>query len=172
MKKLLFLISLMLMSTLISSAQMDISVGISRFNLDTKLSSNIGLNLGFTYNRFYFDYSNNLAIGPNRFEIHSSNGHNTNKLNVSAFNIGYNINVLPSSRVWYVTPLIGYVFTHEIYEIQPNRIIYSDNRNHNSFINFGFITKVYIGQIGIYAGMTSGTSVLVNYKFGLAYKFN
>ena len=167
MKRLLFFISIMFVSILTSSAQTDISLGMTGFALDTKTSSKVGLNMGLTINHFYCDFSGNLATGKGEeLDFSSSSTYKADKLSVGTINIGYNINVLPS-RVWYITPLIGYGYAREIYEdpIGWDTYFYGENK---PYFNFGVITKVYINQIGIFGGI----GVIENFKFGLAYKFN
>lgn len=158
---------MMLVLTLTSFSQSDVSLGVVGFSLDTKLSSEIGLNMGVSINHFYCDLSGNMATGKGEeLDFSSSSTYNANKLSVGVINVGYNIYILPT-HLWSVTPMIGYAWGREIYEdpIGWNTYFYGDTK---SYVNFGLITKVYIDKVGIFVG----TGVIENFKFGLSYKFN
>jgi len=167
MKKVLLSIVVMLVFTLTSFSQSDLSLGVTGFSLDTKLSSKVGINLGVSINHFYCDLSSNMASGKGEeLDFSSSSTYNANKLSVGVINVGYNFYILPS-HMWSVTPMIGYGYAREIYEdpIGWDTYFYG---NTNSYINFAIITKVYIDKVGIFVG----TGVIEKFKFGLSYKFN
>lgn len=167
MKKILFLISIIVISTMTISAQIDISLGMTGFALNTKSSSKIGFNMGLTINHFYCDFSNNFASGKGEeLDFSSSNTYKADKLSVGIINVGYNINVFPSNT-WYITPLIGYGYARDIYEDPVGFDTYFYGKT-KSYFNFGVITKVYLNKFGIFGGI--GT--FEKFKFGLAYKFN
>jgi hypothetical protein len=167
MKKLLLVLFSMLVFTLTSFGQTDLSLGVTGFSLDTKLSSKVGLNIGVSINHFYCDLSSNMASGKGEeLDFSSSSTYNANKMSVGVINVGYNIFILPS-KIWSITPMIGYGYAREIYEdpIGWDTYFYGDTK---SYINFAVITKVYVNNIGIFAG----TGVIERFKFGLSYKFN
>jgi hypothetical protein len=163
MKKLLILFS-MLMITLTSFSQIDASLGITNFSLDTKLSSNNGINVGLTIKHLYLDFSSNMAKGSGSYlDFSSQSTYNSDKVRSSIINIGYNIFPL---KIWSITPIVGYGYTNDIYEdqISWDTYFYGKAKSH---INFGIVTKIYIKDIGIFVG--KGT--LEDFKIGLSYKF-
>lgn len=163
MKKLLLIFN-MLVLTLTTFSQYDVSLGVTGFIIDTKLSSHVGINMGISINHFYCDLSNNFAIGNGKYLGFSpSNVYNADKMSVGIINIGYDIYIF-SSHTWSVIPIIGYGCAREIYE-EPNG--WRKSYNTRSYINFGIIAKVHIKKVGIFIGRE-----ILEFKFGLSYKFN
>jgi hypothetical protein len=144
----------------------DMSLGVTVFSLDTKSSSNVGVNMGITIDNFYCDLSGNMSTGKGEYlDFSSSNTYSANKSNVSIFNVGYNIFILQSKN-WSITPIIGLGWISDIYQdpIGWETYFYGDTE---TYFNFGFISKIYIDKVGVFAGM----GILEKFKFGLSYSF-
>jgi hypothetical protein len=99
----------------------------SIYNLSVQQTNNylaIGLSCPVRIGNFQFDISSNMAHGRGiKFQYTSSQTHKSDKVNVHAMNIGYNVKVWSLDNAKYsVTPYIGIGFLNDIYEdpIPPN----------------------------------------------------
>lgn len=166
MKK--FIISLILIITIpiITFSQIDFSLGISNYSVDTKESTSVGFNFGFSYDFLYFDASSNFVSGKGeQLDFSSSSTYKTDKVNIVLINIGVNIYLVKS--IWSITPLIGYGTTSAIYEdpIGWDTYYYDDKRG---YANFGIMSKLYLNELGIFIG----TGTIENFKLGISFKVN
>ncbi len=141
--------------------QIDISFGVAVF--EPQFSPKVGFNGSGSIGHYYFDISDNLGLGNGNKSNFTSSMIYSNKMSAGVINVGYNINIL-SSKILFVTPMIGYGYSREIY--QSTSYVGYCYRNFHSYINFAVITKVYIKRIGVYVG----TGIIDRFKFGLSYR--
>jgi hypothetical protein len=147
MKNICLLISCLILNSLLSFGQLDVSVGVTMYN---SKNSNIGLNAGVSLKNFYLDISSNLKGGDGERQDTSSN-FKTEDIFVFLMNAGYNI---PIKRNWYILPIIGVGWKSDIYQNHYGDKNTYSYENFKSFMNIGLSTKFYIkGDVGLIVGL-------------------
>jgi hypothetical protein len=146
-KNFCLLISCLILNSLLSFGQLDVSVGVTMYN---SKNSNIGLNAGVSLKNFYLDISSNLKGGEGERQDNSSNS-KTEDIFVFLMNTGYNF---PIKRNWYILPIIGVGWKSDIYQnYYGARNTYS-YENSKLFMNIGLSTKFFIkGDVGLILGI-------------------
>jgi hypothetical protein len=146
-KNICLLISCLILNSLLSFGQLDVSVGVTMYN---SRHSNIGLNAGASFKNFYLDISSNLKGGAGEMQDYSSNS-KTGDIFVFIMNTGYNI---PIKRNWYILPLIGVGWKSDIYQNHYGSKNTYSYENTKSFMNIGLFTKFFIkGDVGLILGI-------------------
>ena len=141
------------------------SVGCSVFNADPKNGSGAGLSIGLSMFNLYVDFANNLARGKGNFiEYTSDESYPVNKVNLSVFNAGYNINI---KKNWVITPLIGIGMSGQIMQEPGEWPTYSYGDVKFRF-NIGLKTDLYFSPN---AGIMLGISTFEYFKGGLVFRF-
>ena len=147
MKNRFLIISCLILNSLLSFGQLDVSVGVTMYNSQ---NSNIGLNAGVSINNFYLDISSNLKGGEGERLDNSSNS-KTEDIFVFLMNAGYNF---PVKRNWYILPVIGVGWKSDIYQNHYGARNTYSYENSKSFINIGLSTKFFIeGDVGLILGI-------------------
>jgi hypothetical protein len=160
-KNICLLISCLILNSLLSFGQLDVSVGATMYNSQ---NSNIGLNAGVSFKYFYLDISSNLKGGDGERQDTISN-FKTENIFVFLMNAGYNI---PIKRNWFILPIIGVGWKSNIYQNHYGAKNTYSYENFKSFINIGLSTKFYIkGDVGLILG--SGYPEVA--KIAIVYKF-
>jgi hypothetical protein len=161
MKNIYLLISCLILNSLLSFGQLDVSVGVTMYN---SKNSNIGLNAGVSLKNFYLDISSNLKGGDGERQDTSSN-FKTEDIFVFLMNAGYNI---PIKRNWYILPIIGVGWKSDIYQNHYGARNTYSYENFKSFMNIGLSTKFYIkGDVGLIVGLgyPEVAKITIVYKF-------
>ena len=161
MKNICLLISCLILNSLLSFGQLDVSVGVTMYN---SKNSNIGLNAGGSLKNFYLDISSNLKGGDGERQDTSSN-FKTEDIFVILMNAGYNISI---KRNWYILPIIGVGWKSDIYQNQYGARNTYSYENFKSFMNIGLSTKFYIkGDVGLIVGLgyPEVAKITIVYKF-------
>jgi len=161
MKNICLLISCLILNSLLSFGQLDVSVGVTMYN---SKNSNIGLNAGVSLKNFYLDISSNLKGGDGERQDTSSN-FKTEDIFVFLMNAGYNI---PIKRNWYILPIIGVGWKSDIYQNHYGAKNTYSYENFKSFMNIGLSTKFYIkGDVGLIVGFgyPEVAKITIVYKF-------
>jgi hypothetical protein len=136
-KNICLLICCLILNSLLTFGQIDVSVGAAMYNAQ---NSNIGLNAGASFNNFYLDVSSNLKGGTGELQDYISNT-KTDDIFVILINTGYNI---PVKKNWYILPVIGVGWKSDIYLTQYGSKNTYSYENRKSFINIGLSTKFII----------------------------
>jgi len=145
-KNICLLISCLILNSILSFGQFDVSVGVSMYNSH---NSNIGLNAGASFKNFYLDISSNLKGGKGELQDYYSNI-KTDNIFVFLINTGYNI---PVKKNWYISPIIGAGWKSDIYLNQYGSKNTYSFENSKSFMNIGLSTKFFIkDEIGFILG--------------------
>jgi hypothetical protein len=161
MKNICLLISCLILNSLLSFGQLDVSVGVTMYN---SKNSNIGLNAGVSLKNFYLDISSNLKGGDGERQDTSSN-FKTEDIFVFLMNAGYNI---PIKRNWYILPIIGVGWKSDIYQNHYGAKNTYSYGNFKSVMNIGLSTKFYIkGDVGLIVGLgyPEVAKITIVYKF-------
>lgn len=147
MKNIFLLISCLMLNSLLSFGQLDVSVGITMYNSQ---NSNIGLNAGVSFKNIYLNVSSNLKGGEGVRQDNSSNS-KTEDIFVFLMNTGYNF---PIKRNWYILPIIGAGWKSDIYQNHYGTKNTYSYENSKSFMNIGLSTKFFIkGDVGLILGI-------------------
>lgn len=160
-KNICLLISCLILNSLLSFGQLDVSVGVTMYNSQ---NSNIGLNAGVSIKNFYLDISSNLKGGDGERQDTSSSL-KTDDIFVFLMNAGYNI---PIKRNWYILPIIGVGWKSDIYQNHYGAKDTYSYENFKSFMNIGLSTKFYIkSDIGLILGLgyPEVAKIAIVYKF-------
>jgi hypothetical protein len=161
MKNICLLISCLILNSLLSFGQLDVSVGVTMYN---SKNSNIGLNAGVSLKNFYLDISSNLKGGDGERQDTISN-FKTEDIFIFLMNAGYNILI---KRNWYILPIIGVGWKSNIYQNHYGARNTYSYENFKSFMNIGLSTKVYIkGDVGLIVGLgyPEVAKITIVYKF-------
>lgn len=167
MKKMFLFIFCVFLINTISHAQppsFTIGFGMSSFDINTKRSSSNGLSFTGSIDRFYIDFSGNMASGKGEYlEFQSSKSYSANKISVGVINLGYIIPI----KITYFAPVIGYGWSHEIYEdpIAFPTYFYGDK---NTYINVGVIGGIIIDDN---LGLNFGLGTYEKLKIGISLIF-
>jgi hypothetical protein len=146
-KNLCLIIGCLVLNSLLSFGQLDVSVGISRYNAK---SSNLGLNAGASYKNFYLDISSNLKGGDGVRQDYSS-GSKTGDIFIFLINTGYNIHI---KQNWYLLPTVGIGWKSDIYQNQYGARNTYSYENSKPLMNIGLSTKLFIkGDVGLILGI-------------------
>jgi len=149
-----------------SNEYLSFGVGASIYSIDTKESSNTGLNFALATGRFYMDISSNIETGKGEELYFSSDEtYKTNKIQIYLLNIGYKI--IPRKGIS-IIPVIGCSLTRGIYQdpVGWDTFFYADYILHG---NIGITGEIILfNNFGIYGGI--GT--FERYKIGAFYHFN
>lgn len=163
MKKLICIALLVLMVSQKSLSQgVDFSVGVSAYNSDV---NNVGVNIGFSYNHFYMDFSSNITAGKGEeLNYRTSSTYKTNKISIVVLSGGYNIYVTDN---WSITPVLGVVSKQDIFQdpVGWDTFFYG---NTEYIVNLGLHTKVYLAD---HFGFIVGGGTYENFKACMVYKF-
>ncbi len=147
MKNICLLISCLILNSLLSFGQLDVSAGVTAYSSQ---NSNIGLDAGVSFKNFYLEISSNLKGGEGERQDNSSNS-KTEDIFVFLMNTGYNF---PVKKNWYILPIIGVGWKSNIYQNHygaKNTYSYEDFK---SFMNIGLSTKFFIkSDIGLIMGI-------------------
>ena len=161
MKNISLLISCLILNSLLSFGQLDVSVGVTMYN---SKNSNIGLNAGVSLKNFYLDISSNLKGGDGERQDTISN-FKTEDIFIFLMNAGYNI---PIKRNWYILPIIGVGWKSDIYQNHYGARNTYSYENFKSFMNIGLSTKFNIkNDIGLILGLgyPEVAKIAIVYKF-------
>ena len=146
-KYIFLLTSCLILNSLLSFGQLDVSVGVTTYDSQNSI---IGLNAGVSFKNFYLDISSNLK-GSDRERQDTISYFKTDDIFVFLMNAGYNI---PIKGNWFILPIIGVGWKSDIYQnYYGARNTYS-YENSKSFINIGLSTKFFIeGDVGLILGI-------------------
>jgi hypothetical protein len=147
MKNLCILVSCLVLNSLSSFGQLDISAGITMYN---SRSSNLGLNAGASFKNFYLDISSNLKGGDGVRQDYSSDS-KTGDIFIFLINTGYNIYI---KKNWHLLPIIGIGWKSDIYRNQYGARNTYSYENSKPLMNIGLSTKFFIkGDVGLILGI-------------------
>ncbi|GET28787.1 hypothetical protein SD074_09890 [Prolixibacter sp. SD074] len=134
----------------------------SSFNTETQKSSNTGIGLSVSFNKFYMDFASNLSSGKGEELQFSSNyTYSANKYNVGVFNVGYKIPIKQFSFI----PYLGYAYSNEIFQDPVGWDTYFMGET-NSKINLGLIGSL---KLAYNLRLEAGIGTFESFKFGLTY---
>jgi len=165
MKNLLFALVL-LFSINFSYSQVDLNIGATIYSINLKESSNMGLNIGFSYKEFYCDFSSNFAHGKGEeLDFSSDHTYDANKIKISIFNIGYNINIVKNN--FFIVPIIGLAWTNKIYEdpILINTYFYGKGTTN---LNYELAIKLFVDSNN---GFLLSVGNIERFKLCYVYRF-
>ena len=160
MKKICLIVSCLLLGSILSYGQLDVSAGVSKYNIR---NSGIGLCSVASYKNFYLDISCNLK-GHARLVQDSGSSTKSQDTFVLLINTGYNIQV---AKKWFLLPVIGIGWKSDIYQNHFGSYNTFSYENTKSFINAGLSAKFFInGDFGLIIG----TGYPEEAKIGIVYR--